>query len=194
MKGTRPQPMIPASPVRLSTLFLIFLKIGAFSFGGGLSGWVHREIVQQRNWLSESDFLAGMAITQILPGANITNLTVYVGSRLRGNVGALICLVALLVVPFFVGIGALSIYDLIADNVWVRAGTDGVTAAAIGILLLMCWRSSLNAARSIQGVAVLLGMFLAVGILQWQLLPVFLCIAPLSIAAAWLQGRKANAD
>lgn len=185
--------MTQASPVRLFPLFMIFLKIGAFSFGGGLSGWVHREIVQQRQWLSEADFLAGMAITQILPGANITNLSVYVGSRLRGNWGALVCLLGLLIVPFFVGIGALSIYDLIADNVWVRAGTDGVTAAAIGILLLMCWRSSRNAARSLQGMVALIATFLAVGILQWQLLPVFICIAPLSIAAAWLQGRKSHA-
>src|SRR5262245_17317670 len=122
--------MTATTPVRLFDLFLIFLKIGAFSFGGGLSGWVHRDIVQQRRWLSEADFLAGMAITQILPGANITNLTVYIGSRLRGNWGALVSLVGLLLVPFFVGIGALSIYDLIADNVWVRAATDGVTAAA----------------------------------------------------------------
>jgi chromate transporter len=185
--------MTSPPPVRLLSLFLIFLKIGAFSFGGGLSGWVHREIVQQRQWLSEADFLAGLAITQILPGANVTNLTVYVGSRLRGNVGAVVCMFGLLVVPFFVGIGALSAYDLISDNVWVRAATDGVTAAAIGILLLMAWRSGLNSARSVQGVATLAATFLAVGILKWQLLLVFICIAPLSIAAAWLRGRKTNA-
>jgi chromate transporter len=180
-------------PVSLLSLFLIFLRIGAFSFGGGLTGWVYREVVQQRQWMSETDFLSGLALSQILPGANVTNLAVYVGQKLRGSVGALVALFALLTVPFFVVIGAATIYARIADIGWIRAATDGVAAAAIGLLLLVGWRSARHAGRDITSLAVLIATFLAVGVLHLPLVPVVLCIAPISVAAAWIRRRADGA-
>jgi chromate transporter len=180
-------------PVSLLTLFLIFLRIGAFSFGGGLTGWVYREVVQQRQWMSETDFLSGLALSQILPGANVTNLSVYIGQKLRGTVGALAALFALLTVPFFVVIGAATIYSRIADINWIRAATDGVAAAAIGLLLLVGWRSARYAGRDITSLAVLIATFLAVGVMRLPLVPVVLCIAPISVAAAWIRRRENGA-
>ncbi|MEJ1975379.1 MAG: chromate transporter [Acetobacteraceae bacterium] len=55
------------SPTALQ-LFLVFTKIGLTSFGGGLSGWILRELVQTRGWLSEEDFLSGLALAQAYPG------------------------------------------------------------------------------------------------------------------------------
>jgi chromate transporter len=181
-------------PVSLLALFLIFLRIGAFSFGGGLTAWVYRDVVQQRQWMSETDFLSGLALSQILPGANVTNLSVYVGQRLRGTIGALTALFALLTVPFFVVIGAATIYARIADIAWIRAATDGVAAAAIGLLLLVGWRSARHAGRNITGLAVLIATFVAVGVLRLPLVPVVLCLAPISVAAAWIRRRADGAQ
>ena len=75
-------------PVSLLAIFLVFFKLGAFSFGGGMTGWVYREVVQQRSWIGETEFLSGLALSQIVPGANVANLTIYVGQRLRGTLGA----------------------------------------------------------------------------------------------------------
>jgi chromate transporter len=180
-------------PVSLLSLFLVFLRIGAFSFGGGLTGWVYREVVQQRQWMSEMDFLSGLALGQILPGANVTNLSVYIGQKLRGSVGALTALFALLAAPFFIVIGCASIYERIADIAWIRAATDGIAAAAIGLLLLVGWRSARHAGRNIPGLAVLIATFLAVGVLRLPLVPVVLCIAPISVAAAWIRRRNNGA-
>ena len=55
-------------PPTLTGLFLIFSRIGLTSFGGGLSGWLLREFVQDRDWIGEEDFLNGLAISQALPG------------------------------------------------------------------------------------------------------------------------------
>jgi chromate transporter len=121
-------------PVRLLAIFLVFLKLGACSFGGGMTGWVYREVVQQRRWIAETDFLSGLAISQIVPGANVANLTIYVGQRLRGTIGALVAFSALLLVPFFVAIGIYVAYTTIAGLELVSVSTDGVAAAAIGLL------------------------------------------------------------
>ncbi len=69
-------------------LFLIFARIGLTSFGGGLSGWLLREFVQQRKWITEEVFLNGLAISQALPGINGTNMAIWIGYSLRGTIGA----------------------------------------------------------------------------------------------------------
>jgi chromate transporter len=182
--------MADPGPVRLLDIFLVFLRIGAFSFGGGLTGWVYREVVQQRQWLAEQDFLAGMAVSQILPGANVTNLSIYIGQKLRGTLGAFAALVGLLLVPFFLVIGFFLIYNRISGIGWVSAATDGVAAAAVGLLILTTWRTGTKSGRSIAGAVTVIATFVAVGILHLPLLPSVLCIAPLSIAAAWKRGDK----
>ena len=67
--------MLDASSNRISSpqLFLIFSRIGLTSFGGGLSGWLLREFVQSRKWLTEEEFFSGLAISQAMPGINVTN-------------------------------------------------------------------------------------------------------------------------
>jgi chromate transporter len=172
-------------PVSLLAIFLVFLKLGAFSFGGGMTGWVYREVVQQRGWIGETEFLSGLALSQIVPGANVANLTIYVGQRLRGTPGALVALSALLLVPFFIAIGMYTAYTTIAGLDLVTIGTDGLAAAAIGLLLLMSWRTGRQSVRSLRSFLTLAATFVAVGILHWSLLTAILCIAPLSIAAAW---------
>ena len=178
------------APVRLLEIFLVFLEIGAFSFGGGLAGWVYREVVQRRPWLAEQDFLSGMAVSQILPGTNISNLAIYVGQKLRGTVGAFVALVGLLLVPFFVVIGFLLLYESISGIRWVSAATDGVAAAAVGLLILTTWKTGIQSGRNISGAITVIATFVAVGILHLPLLPSVLCIAPLSIAASWNRGSK----
>jgi chromate transporter len=72
----------PAS-ASLSTIFLVFLRIGLVSFGGGLFGWIHREVVAKRGWLTDDEFFSGLALAQVLPGTNVSNMTVIIGQRLR---------------------------------------------------------------------------------------------------------------
>lgn len=182
--------MTNAPPVKLLAIFFVFFRIGAFSFGGGLTGWVYREVVQQRNWMTEADFLSGVAVSQILPGANITNIAMYVGERLRGTLGALTAFFALLLAPFFAVIGLFVVYDRISSIGWVRAGTDGMVAAAIGLLILMAWRSGRQSARNIPAFLALAVTFVTVGLLQWPLIPVVICVAPLSILAAWFREKR----
>ena len=182
--------MAEQGPVRLLDIFLVFLRIGAFSFGGGLTGWVYRNVVQQRQWMSEQDFLSGMAVSQILPGANVTNLSIYVGQKLRGTIGAFAALVGLLLVPFFMVIGFFLIYQDISHIGWVAMATDGVAAAAVGLLMLTTWRAGAQSGRNLAGAITAIATFVAVGLLQLPLLPSVLCIAPLSIAASWKRGPK----
>ena len=175
----------PQESVPLHSLFLVFFRIGLFSFGGGLSGWIYRDVVTLRCWMGHEEFLSGLALAQILPGANVTNLAIYIGQRLRGAVGAVAALSGLVVGPFFAVIGLVVAYDRIAGVEWIQDAMSGAAAAAIGLLLLVALAGARRASRSLAPLLILAATFICVGLLQWPLVPVVLCLAPISVFVAW---------
>jgi chromate transporter len=184
--GIEVQPSRP-EPVSLLRLFLMCCKIGLLSFGGGLSGWIYQDVVVRRRWMKEDEFLSGLALCQILPGVNVTNLMVYIGQRLRGALGACVAVIGLLIGPFFAVIGLVLVYERVAGLGWAHAALDGVAAAAIGLLLLIGWKGAQRAARHPPSALILLAIVVTVGLLQWPQVPVALCAAPLSVAFAWMR-------
>ena len=74
-------------------------RIGLTSFGGGLSGWLLREFVRDRAWITEEEFLNGLSLSQALPGVNVTNMAIWIGYRLLGTPGALAGLCGIVLPP-----------------------------------------------------------------------------------------------
>lgn len=182
---------VPAAPPSLGRIFLAFTKIGLTSFGGGLSGWMLREFVQNRRWISEGDFLDGLALAQAFPGVNVVNLSLWIGHRLRGGPGALAGVLGMVVPAMLVAIAAAAAFGEVARYQSVHVALAGAAAAAVGLSLQMGVRAARRAARSAVPVAIIAATFLAIGVLQLPLLPVMLAMAPLGIAhAAWRQRRK----
>jgi len=173
------------SQVPLASLYAVFFRLGLLSFGGGISAWVHREIVAVRRWVTEEEFMAGYALGQILPGVNSTNLTIYIGQRLRGAIGAAVALAGLLSGPFVAVIAAGVAYRYLFEIPGFEAAMAGVAAVAVGMLgrlgLVFVRRLPWRPAP----VAIMAATFVAVGILNWPLATVVLVLAPISIAAAW---------
>jgi chromate transporter len=177
-------PEAPRAPATLASLLSVFLRMGMASFGGGLSGWMHREIVERRGWMGEERFLAALALGQVLPGPNSVNLALQIGLQLRGGVGAVAAGVGLLAPPFLFILLLAVLYERFGAFGLVKVALAGVAAAGIGLTCSM----GVRAARRMKGIApfVVAGVvFLAVGVLKWPMLPVVLAIVPASIALAW---------
>jgi len=188
-----PPPSSPGAPPArpsIAAIFAVFARIGLLSFGGGLSGWVFREVVVLRNWVSEDEFLSGLALGQILPGTNIANLSVYIGQKLRGVAGSVAALGGLLSGPFVAVILVASLYDRFKTLPYVDAAMDGVAAAAIGLLLIIVVRGARHAGRKPAGAIALVATFVGVAVLHLSLLLVVAVVGPLSVLAAWLGVRS----
>jgi chromate transporter len=155
-----------------------------------MSGLFYREVVTSKRWMTEEEFLSGLAICQIIPGVNIGNLTLYIGQQLRGALGAVVALAALLTGPFFFVIGVGMIYDRLRDYDAVIAALAGVTAAAMGMLMMVVVKGSLRAARTDGGLLIITSVAMAIGVLRWPLIPVLLVAAPVSIGLAWRRGLR----
>ena len=168
----------------LAEFVAVIARIGLTSFGGGISGWMLRIVVQERRWMTEPDFLTGLALCQVFPGINVVNLSIWLGYRLHGWRGALSGALAMVVPP---GIVILLLITVVADAghiPWVRSSLNGVAAAAIGLGAAM----GLRAARRCLAPApalIMAAVFLGVGVLQVPLLAVMAVIVPISVGLAW---------
>jgi chromate transporter len=180
----------PASKVPLAAIYGVFFRLGLVSFGGGTSAWLYREIVEVRRWVSPEAFMTGYALGQILPGVNATNITVYIGQRLRGAAGAAAALAGLLSAPFVIVLATAAVYQRLLDIPGFEAAMAGVAAVAIGMVLRLGVVLARRFPWNPVPVAIMAATFVAVGILNWPLVAVVLALAPVSIAAAWL--RPAN--
>jgi chromate transporter len=175
--------------VPLSDISRVFFLIGATSFGGGLTGWIHREAVLRRQWLTNEQFLSGLALGQVLPGANVSNLAIYIGQLLRGGPGALVAIVSILTAPFFLCIGLAAIYDVAIGVPGFHAAMDGVAAAAVGMILRLGAVGFGHSCMRLAPGAIALLVFVAIGVMRWPLVPVVLFAAPVSVMLAWPRGR-----
>jgi chromate transporter len=180
-----PQQPATAAPVSLFALYRVFFVLGLLSFGGGVSAWMHREVVQVRGWMSDSEFIAGFALAQILPGVNSANLAVYLGQHLRGPLGSTVALIGMLTGPVAVVIVAAVLYHRLVELPGFAAAAAGVAAVAVGMLLRLGLTLARRVPRRAAAYAVMLATFVAVGVLKWPLLWVVAVMAPISVALAW---------
>lgn len=179
-----------AAPPTLPQIFLAFAKVGLTSFGGGLSGWMMREFVQQRRWLSEADFLSGLALAQSFPGVNVVNLAIWIGFRLRGGAGALLGGLGITVPPMLVAIGAAALFASMAQSQGLHVAMAGVAAAAVGVSLQTGLRAARRALQGWVPAAVMGVTFAAIFLLRLPLLWVVGAMAPLSIGIAYARLRR----
>jgi chromate transporter len=179
--------------VSLLALYNTFFWVGLFSFGGGLSSWLHREVVDVRGWMTDDEFFSGYSLTHVLPGVNSSNLVVYIGQHLRGTRGAAVALLALLTGPFFVVIGAAVAYRYLLQIPGFQAAVAGIAAAAIGMLVRLGFIAARKATTGVMPTLIMLTIFIAIGFLRWPLVAVVLVMAPVSIAISWPRKPKPNA-
>ena len=86
--------------ISLQRLFFLYVLIGLTGFGPTLAAETKKRLVENEPWIKEEDFINGLSLAQLLPGATFVNLAVYVGYKLRGMAGALTSFFAILLMPF----------------------------------------------------------------------------------------------
>jgi chromate transporter len=132
-------------PIRPWRFYAYFLRLGATGFGGpiALAGFMQRDLVEQRGWISRQDYVDGLALAQLAPGPLAAQLAMYLGYVRGGILGASI--VALLfVLPSFLMVWGISVaYVRFGGLPWMQALFYGVGASVIGIIA----RSALKLTR-----------------------------------------------
>lgn len=129
-------------PYTLWQLVLYILRLGTLGFGGpvALAGYMHRDLVEQRGWISESDYKEGLALAQLAPGPLAAQLAIYLGYVHYRILGATLVGIAF-VVPSFLMVVALGwAYVAYGGLQWMQAVFYGVGAAVIGIIAISAYK------------------------------------------------------
>jgi chromate transporter len=179
--------------IRLSAIFIAFFRLGVVSFGGGTAGWLYREIVERRRWIDDTEFLSGAALGRLMPGSGGVNLTVQVGQILHRGSGSLAAVLGLLSGPLAIILALAAGYTRTNQSVILHAVLDGVGAAAIGLTFATALKLVRFGRASAGSLAVTAATVLSVGVLRWPMIPVVLCLAPVSIGLALLDRRAGRA-
>jgi chromate transporter len=126
------------TPYSLWQLTLYFLRLGALGFGGpvALVGFMHRDLVEERHWITEADYKEGLALAQIAPGPLAAQLAIYLGYVHYRILGATLAGLAF-VLPSFLMVVALGMaYVSYGGLPWMQAVFYGVGAAVLGIMAI----------------------------------------------------------
>lgn len=181
---------VDARPTALQ-LFGIFARIGLTSFGGGLSGWLLREFVRDRAWITEEEFLNGLSLAQALPGVNVTNMAIWIGHRLLGFRGAAAGLAGIVVPPAIFIVGLSAVFTALQRFPATHWTLDGAAAAAIGLSLSMGITTALRVKRRWRPLAIMAATFVAIGPLHLPLVAVVAVAGLGSIALEYVRLRRA---
>jgi chromate transporter len=120
-------------------LFVTFLKIGAFTFGGGwaMIAIIEREIVDKHRWISREDFYDLLAVVQSLPGILAVNIAVAIGDKMKGGRG-IVCAALGTIIPSFVMILLIAIFltpETIKSNPTLNKMFMGIRPAVVALII-----------------------------------------------------------
>ena len=123
--------------VSLAAFYLYFLRLGATGFGGpiALAGFMQRDLVDDRRWISRQDYLDGLALAQLAPGPLAAQLAIYLGYIRAGVLGATIVSICF-ILPSFLMVWAISFaYVQFGGIPWMQSLFYGIGAAVIGVIV-----------------------------------------------------------
>jgi chromate transporter len=138
-----PDACAPSAPrYTLWQLVRYMLRLGTLGFGGpvALVGYMYRDLVEQRHWISDADYKEGLALAQLMPGPLAAQLAIYLGYIHFRLWGATLAGMAF-VLPSFVMVVALGVvYKAYGGISWMQAVFYGVGASVIGIIALSAYK------------------------------------------------------
>jgi chromate transporter len=123
-------------PCRLSQLLWYFLRLGTFGFGGpiALAGYMQRDLVEKRRWVSREDYVEGLAFSQLSPGPLAAQLAMYLGWVRGGVVGATLVGIAFILPSFLMVLALAALYVRFDGLPWMQGAFYGVGAAVIAVI------------------------------------------------------------
>lgn len=124
--------------IKLTDIFLLFLKIGSLLFGGGgviVLPLIEKEAVKKRGWISMEELLEFYTLSQVVPGLNIPNVSMFIGYKLRGKPGAIAAGLGIILVPFTLTVSLAFFLSLIIQNQFVKSAFWGIEIGTIIILI-----------------------------------------------------------
>ncbi len=123
-------------------LFYTFLKIGTFTFGGGLAMLpvIRKTVVEEKGWMTEEEIVDCFAISQSMPGVLAVNAAIYIGNRKKQFLGSLASVLGVTLPAFLSILIILLFLGKIEENRYVQGAFEGIKAASAALILVAAYK------------------------------------------------------
>lgn len=175
-------------------MFKVFFKIGLFTIGGGLAmiPLIRDEFVERQKWIDDKDITDVLALSQSLPGVIAVNSATFLGYRLAGIKGALVCTLGVILPSFLIIFAIATFFAMndLANNLYLNKFFSGVNAAIAVLLIAAVMKMFPSSVNNKLGWFILfLSLFFIYG-LNFGIASTVICAAILSILVGSKGGAK----
>ena len=174
----------------LRELFVCMMQVAFSAFGGGMSLWSHRIIVERRHWMTSESFVTGLTVARLFPGPNQINMSVYIGSIFKGVPGSLAAIAGIILFPFTLLMVLGLIYFQISAISEVNRLLAGLAAAAAGMALSMGFKILDVYKTDYLALAIAVIVFVCLQGFKFPLIPVVLISGAISMSLYWPRGQR----
>lgn len=181
--------MDKASKISLLDLFVVMVKIGTFTIGGGYAMllMIQKEVTS-RGWISDEEFPDLIALSQAAPGLLAVNISIFTGYRLRGIPGAVIATVGSCLPPFLIILLIALCFSNYAENTVVQRVFAGMRPAVVALIAVPMIKMVRNSCRKWWQYAVTAAALVLVSFLKVS--PVYILIVVIVISLAIALHKK----
>ena len=181
-----------ASKKRLWQLFLTFLKIGGFTFGGGYAmiPLIQKETVDNKGWITDEDILEIIAIAESTPGPIAINSATFVGYRTAGFWGAVCATTGVVLPSFLIILGISFVLRQFQEIKAVQYAFNGIRAGVLALLFKALWSMYKKSPKGWAADVVMAGAFLATAFLKINVLYVIIGCAVFGIVTSKLAKKE----
>ena len=179
---------------QLLPLFLTFLKIGAFTFGGGYAmiPLIQRETVEGRKWITDEDVLEIIAIAESTPGPIAVNSATFVGSHVAGVPGAACATLGVILPSFVIILIVAGLLDAFQHLRVIQYAFFGIRAGVLALILRAFWTMFKKCPKGAVSYCIAAGAFILAAILKVNVLIVILCCALAGLITSLIRARRAE--
>ncbi len=177
---------------RIWTLFLTFLKIGAFTFGGGYAmiPLIQSEIVEKNGWMTDDDILDIIAIAESTPGPIAINSATFVGYKVAGFFGAFFATLGVVMPSFLIILIIGSLLREFQENKLVQYAFFGIRAGVVALVVKAWFTMYKKCEKTAVAYAIAVLAFVAVAVFDFKVIYVLTACALFGLAASLLTARR----
>lgn len=141
---------------KLLKMFFTFLKIGAFTFGGGYAmiPLIEEEVVNKNKWVDKDEFVDMLVVAQSLPGPLALNCSGFVGEKMGGILGQTMAVLGVTIPSFTIILLIATVFMRFRDNYYVNLAFKGISAAVPMLVLVGVVSMAKNIKKSVQNILI----------------------------------------
>ena len=176
----------------LLPLFLTFLKIGGFTFGGGYAmiPIIQREIVEKKKWITDDDILEIIAIAESTPGPIAINSATFVGYRVGGYLGAMLATLGVVLPPFCIIFAISFVLRQFSELKAVKYAFWGIRAGVLALICKALWSMYKKVNKGLVPYIIMALAFIAVAVFDINVLYVIIGCAVIGLVTSLIASRR----